>query len=386
MSCGVCSVVCPTRSICYQLSSITGCYKVQVNDDKCINCGLCRNVCPVLNTEDSVVNPMNCAIKAYAGYSKDPDIRRYAASGGFITSLLMFILETRLVDGVLISRRNGIEGKSFIATTKKEILESKTSIYAPVDYANGLKELKNTNCKKIAVVGLPCHIQAISNWTKVNKTISDKIFIKIAIVCGKTPSLQAYRYVADQVGFEYDGIKSVSNRGDGWPGYMIINHQSGYYKTSYCSKMSMGTVLSSPFLCNRGCLSCIDGLGISADISVCDAWLPQYIQKKDDGWNLILVLTEKANDLLKKERVKDYLHMDEESICNFYLANKRVIDKADTGNMMRSKQSRNNEIKTSRSLKKWIYVLALKAALKVFKQDNLNSSILFIGKVVNKLR
>ena len=104
MSCGVCSVVCPTRSICYQLSSITGCYKVQVNDDKCINCGICRNVCPVLNTEDSVVNPMDCAIKAYAGYSKDPDIRRYAASGGFITSFLLYMLENEIVDGVLITR------------------------------------------------------------------------------------------------------------------------------------------------------------------------------------------------------------------------------------------------------------------------------------------
>ena len=325
-------------------------------------------------------------MKVCAGFSTDKDLRRCAASGGFISSFLIFLLENFFVDGVLITHRKGVVGKSYIATTKEEIIESKTSIYAPVDYANGLNELKETSCKRIAVVGLPCQIQAINNWTKINHKIANKLFIKIAIVCGKTPSIWAYRYIAKEVGFNYDSIKSVCNRGGGWPGYMTIRHQSGQYQTPYRSKLSMGSVLSSPYFCNRGCLSCIDGVGVSADLSVCDAWLAEYTQKKDDGWNLILTMTEKAAELLSSKRIHDYLHLEEEAVDSFYRANKRVIDKADVGNMMRTKENRNRDINAPLTFKKKIYVKVLKATLKLFEPNRINSVILAIGKAINKLK
>ena len=235
-SCSACSVVCPNNSIGYYFDSNVGHYQVRVDEYKCINCGFCQKVCPVLKGGEVTVSP----ISAYVGYSKNSHIRRYAASGGFITGFLLYLLENEFVDGVLISRRNGILGQSYIAKTKKEIIDSKTSIYAPVDYANGLKELKETTCQRVAVVGLPCQIQAVSNWAKLNKKIADKIFIKIAIVCGKTPSTFAYRYIAKKAGFNFDSIKTVCKRGDGWPGYMTIQHESGEFKTSYRSKLSMG--------------------------------------------------------------------------------------------------------------------------------------------------
>lgn len=385
-SCGTCSAICPKNCISCQLDSSIGSYCVEVNHEKCINCGLCARVCPILVSEKDVTNPMGTAITAYAGFSKDKKIRQYAASGGFITSFLLFLLENGYVDGALVSRRNGIVGESYIATTRQEIINSKTSIYAPVDFTKGLKELNETSCQKIAIVGLPCQIQAITNWAKINNKVANKIFIKIAIVCGKTPSTHAYKYISKKIGFKYDNIKSVCNRGDGWPGYMIINYQSGQYKTPYRSKMSMGSVLSSPYLCNRGCLSCIDGLGVSADLSVCDAWLKKYTQKKDDGWNLILAMTKKSVELLTTKSIMDFLHLEEETIDSFYRANRRVIDKADVGNMMRIKENRNKYINTPLTIKKRIYVLSLKNTLNFFSPNRVNGIILTIGKAINKLK
>lgn len=190
-ACGVCSVVCPKSCIEYSLNSKKGTFAVSTNENLCIDCGKCRKVCPVLNTEANKrqETPLGKTQAAYAAFSKNAEIRRYAASGGFITSFLCFLLESEICDGVLISHRDGVTGQSFIVKTTEEVISSKTSIYAPVDYSNGIKELSNTDCKKVAIVGLPCQIQAVSNLEKINRKVADKVFLKISILCGKRQQL-----------------------------------------------------------------------------------------------------------------------------------------------------------------------------------------------------
>ena len=89
---------------------------------------------------------------------------------------------------------------------------------------------------------------------------------------------------------------------------------------------------------------------------------------------------------MTSERIKDCLHIEEEIIDNFYQANSRVIDKADVGNMMRMKENRIEGLGTSLTIKKRMYVIALKVALKIFKPNRMNSVILIIGKIINKLK
>lgn len=102
--------------------------------------------------------------------------------------------------------------------------------------------------------------------------------------------------------------------------------------------MSMGTVLSSPYLCNRGCLSCVDGVGLTADIVVCDAWTKKYTEQESDGWNFVLTKTQKADVLLHKNGIEKFIQVEDEIIENFYKANRRVIDKGAIGNAMRAKE------------------------------------------------
>lgn len=387
-ACGICSTICPKSCINFSLNRKDGNFAISVDESICIDCGKCQRVCPVLNTniicEGSTALGRTKAV--YAVHSKNAKIRKHAASGGFITSFLCYLLENGKCDGVLISHRNGVIGQSFIARSSEEIVASKTSIYAPVDYANGVEELLNTDCKRIAVVGLPCQIQAISNLEKINKNIANKVILKISILCGKTPTIHAYRYIAKVAGFEYENIRNVCNRGDGWPGNLKITYLNGEFKVPYKSLMSMGMLLSSPYLCNRGCLSCVDGVGLSADMVVCDAWTQKYTCQENDGWNFVLTKSDKADSLLHKVGVEQYLYIENEEIGNFYKANKRVINKGIIGNSMRLNNHKIKNVFANPSLKYKVHIVLLKLTTHLFRPEKITKQQLIIGKVINKLK
>lgn len=390
-ACGACSKICPTNCIEFKYSQQKGTFVIIVDNEKCINCGKCYHICPVENNDIFKTNPpfVGSNQKAFASYSKDIHLRKACASGGFITSFLCYMLEKGYADAALVSKREGTTGHSFLARTKEEIVEAKTSIYAPVDYSIGIKELQETQCKKIIVVGLPCHIQAITNLRKLSRKIDSKVFMTISIVCGKTPTTNAYRYIANKNGIDYDSIISVKNRGEGWPGYMTIKHEKGEYKIPYKSNMSMGMVLSSPFMCNPGCLSCVDGVGITADLSVCDAWNEKYTQQNSDGWNFVLAKTEKALQYLSNPEISQYLHLEDETIEHFYAANKRVIEKAKVGNKLKIKENRINPDTFKLNLKESMYVTIMKFIRKhemIKDSANISHYLLVFGKILNKLK
>lgn len=389
--CGICRTICPKGCLEFPLDIKKGVFRPVVDNEKCIHCGKCINVCPVVSNNFSEANPpfINSYRQVFAAYSKDIDLRKQAASGGFITSFLCYMLEKGFANAALVSKRKGITGYSFLATTKEEILEAKTSIYAPVDYSTGIKELVETELNKIIIVGLPCHIQAISNLRKINKTIDSKVLMTISIVCGKTPTTNAYQYIANKNRFDYDSIISVKNRGEGWPGYMTIKHKNGEYKVSYKSNMSMGMVLSSPFMCNSGCLSCVDGVGVTADMSVCDAWNEKYTKQGSDGWNFVLAKTELSLQYLTNPEITQFIHLEDETIEHFYSANKRVIEKSKVGNKLRQKENKITPDTYKLNLKESMYVTIMKFLRKheiIKDYANMSHYLLVFGKILNKLK
>ena len=127
----------------------------------------------------------------YIGYATDVDIRYNSSSGGLITQLLIFALENKIIDGAIVTKMkkdNPLEPETFIARTKKDIIESSKSKYCPVPLNIVLREIINSKeDEKFAIVGLPCHINGIINAEKINKKLKDKIIIKFGIFCNHTP-------------------------------------------------------------------------------------------------------------------------------------------------------------------------------------------------------
>jgi len=408
--CGVCAAVCPHDVISMFIDEKKGVYQSNVNLETCTDCTICLKSCPPLTWSNEQKSEQYSElvgnyISSHAVFSNDKDLRKDSASGGFITTLLLYLLENSLIKGAIVVKRdenNPLISKPFIATTKKEIIEAKGSKYSPVKFDEIVKEIIENDYEDLAVVGLPCHIEGIDKASKKNKKLRNKIKYKISIVCGQAPSFLGYEYIAKKFDIKTTDFKELKNRGDGWPGFMQIKTEDRKIKVPYGSKYSMGTVLSSPLFTPLACQMCADAVGFEADVSVSDAWLDKYMEDDNAGINLILVKNEELNKILKEIKNKNIMTFFDEDIDSFIKANKSVIYNKGKYNTYRlekfigrnldrySKNMTNNSnISFKQKIKLSIFVFHLRIIKKLDLRKVLkflNNKILFYFKALNLLK
>lgn len=298
----------------------------KVCQEYCIGCGLCsseKNVkmqvgekgflVPVFEDENTVkdflkdVCPMNDnareargtyfvwgeSIGTYAAYSKDADIRRQASSGGVLTGLAIYLLEHKYVDGIIhvvADKESPVETKCRISATREEIIEGCGSRYSISSPWMSLSKMLDAT-KKYAAIGKPCDIQALRRLKESN-TKYDNILYLLSFFCAGMPSKQANEQLLKGLGCEKDKCKSLTYRGNGWPGYTTAVDGDGKEYTMEYSR-AWGGILGRDV--HSYCRLCFDGIGEAADIACGDGWYITENQKPDfterDGRNIVFVRT-----------------------------------------------------------------------------------------------
>ena len=97
--CGACEAVCPKQAISFRRLA-DGTHRVVVDDDRCIRCKRCVNVCPANKREDYGGYFDGFGEKAYfLGYNVDDGIRRESSSGGVCKTIVIESLRLGRADG-----------------------------------------------------------------------------------------------------------------------------------------------------------------------------------------------------------------------------------------------------------------------------------------------
>lgn len=161
-----------------------------IDDNKCIECGLCLKVCPsvggqmLYNRHDNpFVGPI---LNTYIGHSTNSNVYANAQSGGASTAIISYLFDAGLIDGAILCRMSygvtpTVEG--VLVENVDEIMSCQKSCYTPVDL---LSALKNSESKKsLAIVGLPCHIEGSILLSQHIKRF-DNIKYRIGLVCDRT--------------------------------------------------------------------------------------------------------------------------------------------------------------------------------------------------------
>ncbi len=333
--CGACEYVCPTKAITLNNIFNVGIRPV-ISYEKCDDCSKCVDACSGYSLDkvyrhDSgfcskdVQNDWGPILNSFEAWSTIPEERFNGSSGGICTAIGRYCIEEDFLS-VLHIRANPnapLENIPVLSRSVSELNSGSGSRYAPAALCSGLSILKN-NDSSFVVIGKPCDISAINKIRKFDSELDKKISLTISIFCGGTPSSQATDILVNQLNSKSEDVIDLRYRGYGWPGNFSVatRHASTRLEMSY--EKAWGSVLTKhkAFRCNM----CPDGTGESADISVGDAWF----RKISDGYpgsSLVLVRTERGQDVISSMENKKYITLTECDKANIYTGQKGLLNR-----------------------------------------------------------
>lgn len=86
--CKACAYVCPNNCISFQNDKTYDISYPIIDENKCINCGKCRRICPEINSIEG-----SSPYAAYAAWSCNQEERRTSASGGIAAEIYKYAIQ-----------------------------------------------------------------------------------------------------------------------------------------------------------------------------------------------------------------------------------------------------------------------------------------------------
>lgn len=315
----------------------------EILKEYCTGCGLCKSTCsmefltdskgfkiPNIETEEqekfcksvcmaagkpsdqfSVDNVWGNSKAVCLGWSSDEDIRLRASSGGVITSLCCYLIDMKLIDGIIQTVRDDnipYETKTVISRNSEQVklcMGSRYSTSAPLEDILKLLEDKEI----YAFVGKPCDVAILRTYLSQHQEYQGRIRYLFSFFCAGQPSEKAQLKLLKQLGCDNAReCKSLQYRGNGWPGFATAIKYDGTNKTMTYND-SWGKILGRDV--RKCCRVCLDGIGELADIACGDAWYLTNDGKPDFseglGRNVVFARTEFGNTLLKEALGQGYI-------------------------------------------------------------------------------
>lgn len=338
--CGVCEGACPFDAITTVVEK--GNFRPKIDSSKCKNCGRCIKACPGLGVglvclADKYQSETTCHNKmvgryekCFTGYSNDFEVRYHSASGGMVSQFLIWLLENKKIDGAVVTRfdqENSLLVKTFIATTREDIIAARSSKYAPVTLNRAVQDIKAASGSRYVIVGLPCHIQGLRKLMEIDKKLRDKVVGLFGIYCSCGRSFYMTEQVFKERGIPKDKITYFQYRDEGCLGKMVVKVPEGDANTIRVINNNSESVLSNEvrsykehyqsyyhplrsFFIPRRCLFCIDHYAELSDISFGDIHIKPYSDDKI-GVNSIIVKNKTWLSLLEECQKAGAIYLDE---------------------------------------------------------------------------
>jgi len=306
VSCEICAAACPENAITMEYEN--GQFLPKVDDENCIECGLCIEICPGIDIdplglrhEKAVSDDMfggHC-LESYTAYSNDWRIREISTSGGLITNLAVELIKNKEFDAAFVLALDKFDGKPARLKPTAEIddiFNAAKSKYVPASVYEVIKNLKVRDGRRYIIIGTPCQIAGIKKFAK-KFNISEKELLFLGLFCDKTLNFNIIRYFVDIYGKRGEKLVKFEFRTKdkyGWPGNSKLLFDSG---RELIVDRSVRMELKRFFQLNR-CLFCLDKLNRMADISFGDC----YIEGKGDfnGKSSVIIRTEKGREVFDK--------------------------------------------------------------------------------------
>ena len=259
---------------------------------------------------DNVWGPWRRMVRAWAG---DDDQRFEGSTGGVLTALGVYLLESKRVDFILQVKTSSSDpsfGDATLSFTSADVIEAAGSRYGPSAPLVDIGAALDRN-QPFAFIAKPCDVAALRNYARHDERVDKLVKYWMVMVCGGygAPSTTQTFYKRNDIAAS--DVTALRYRGRGCPGptTVVANGESRdfHYLDYWGDDESMWGL---PFRCKI----CPDGIGEAADIAAADTWIggsPNRVDSETDpGVNAIVARTRAGEELIAAAAVDGALSLE----------------------------------------------------------------------------
>lgn len=249
------------------------------------------------------------------GWAGDPEVRHIGSTGGVLSALAQFLLETGRVDFILHARASKTDpsfGEAHLSFSGEDVLDGAGSRYGPTAVLINIKEILDRE-QNFAFIGKPCDISALRNYARHDERVSKYVKYWLTPVCGGFMQPAGMNAFMARSNINPEDVTAIRYRGYGNPGPTRFELGDDAIEMHY---LDMWGEDESQWHLSMRCKICPDGIGESADIAASDTWIggaPNRIDSETDpGINGIIIRTAAGKALLDAAVAAGYIKTGEE--------------------------------------------------------------------------
>jgi coenzyme F420 hydrogenase subunit beta len=233
-------------------------------------------------------------------HASDPELRHRGSSGGVISAIANFLLESSRVQFILhVAADPGapLRSRIQISRNRADLLEAAGARYGPAAPLARIEELLAWDLP-FAIIGKPCDIAGVRNLARRDARVDRLVRYTLSFFCGGVSSSCISEQIVRKYGLEPQDVATLRYRGFGCPGATHIAAKDGrVFEQTYDETWSEELNQEIQFRCKI----CPDSTGEHADIACGDAWetLDGYAHTEHDGWNSVITRTAAGDRLLR---------------------------------------------------------------------------------------
>lgn len=237
-------------------------------------------------------------LEAYSARTKVKEISEVCQDGGISSTCLHYLFDKNQIDIALGAKMSNTPWRPepIILKNKEDIISTAGTKYVNNPNLRVLNEKEIRN-KKIAVVGVPCQMQALlkSEIYDISLPSLSQIEFRIGIFCMESFSYEGFLKICEVLKVNAKDVKKTD-----------INAGKFFVYTTGGEELTV-PIKDISHLARHDCEMCFDLTSESADVSVGSIGSP-------GGWNTVLIRTKKGkklyeellkNDLIESKDIKE---------------------------------------------------------------------------------
>ena len=286
----------------------------QIDENKCVNCGQCTLVCPVLNEKGISGNRHENETSCIAAWNINEDIRMKSSSGGTFSAMAEKILdEGGIVFGAAWADELALEHQ--FVCKKEELDKLRRSKYVQSDTKNTYNEVYDflKKGRKVMYCGTPCQLAGLTAFLGYKDYDN---LVKVDVICQGVPSLKSFKkYISEIEISEKCKVLDANFRSKdkGWRcGLLLLllhcqNKTTTFIKKMVLMKNCYYNAFIKEYFMRESCYGCKfknNNYGYYSDITIADFWrignkIPIKVEHYEHGINAVVINTKKGREFFK---------------------------------------------------------------------------------------